>query len=61
MENQIIFTYCNERCHAMIIDKLIYGDETYIGKMEVDNILYEIYNINGIIFNPFGFVAIKVN
>ena len=55
MTNEIIFLYNKHRCHATKVESLL-GGEKYIG--EVDG--WEIYQIaNHILFDQFGFVAIK--
>ena len=55
MENEIIFSYNNQRCHATITTALK-GNERYIGKMEG----YEVYQVvNNGLFDQFGFVAVK--
>lgn len=51
---EIIFSYNNTRCHAMIVEKLL-GDERYIGEMDG----FEIWQIKGGLFDQFGFVAIE--
>lgn len=52
--NEIIFSYNNTRCHAAKVEALK-GDERFIGRMDG----YEIYQLRGIWFDQFGFVAIK--
>ncbi len=53
--NEIIFSYNNQRCHALKVESLL-GTETYIGKMDD----YEIYQIDPhALFDQFGFVAVK--
>ncbi len=55
MREEIIFSYNNTRCHAEIIEKLS-GGEKYIGSLDG----YEIYRkADSILFDQFGFVAIK--
>jgi hypothetical protein len=51
---EIIFSYNNTRCHAMIVKEL-FGDERYIGEMDG----FEIWQIKGGLFDQFGFVAIE--
>ena len=51
---EIIFSYNNTRCHAMIVKELL-GDERYIGEMDG----FEIWQIKGGLFDQFGFVAIE--
>ena len=52
--NEIIFSYNNTRCHAAKVESLI-GGERFIGKMDG----FEIYRLPGILFDQFGFVAVK--
>lgn len=52
--NEIIFSYNNTRCHAEVTEHLS-GDERYIG--EIDG--WGIYQTRSVIFNQFGFVAVK--
>lgn len=64
--NEIIFSYNHQRCHAIIIEDIT-GDDylkaikeadkglSYIGK--VDD--YYIYQIKNILFDQFGFIASK--
>lgn len=51
---EIIFSYFGERCHAKVVDAKPGCARKYIGCMDG----YEIYN-TGILFDPFGFVAIR--
>lgn len=55
--NEIIFLYNNTRCHAQVVETLSIEKtcKTYVG--EIDG--YEIYRTCGILFNQFGFEAIK--
>lgn len=53
-KSEVLFSYCNERCHAKIVDKL-QGNERFIGNING----YEIYSIYEKFFNQLGFVAIK--
>lgn len=55
---EIIFLYNDKRCHAKIVNKLA-GNEKYICKMEVGKNTYEIYQLPLLLFDQFGFVAIK--
>ena len=56
MRKEILFSYHNERCHAIIVEELSIeaSDRNYIG--EVDG--YEIYKTYGVHFDQFGFEAI---
>lgn len=51
---ELIFSYNNARCHATIVESLV-GNERFIGRMNG----YEVYRLPGIMFDQFGFVAIK--
>jgi len=56
MRNEIIFSYNDTRCHATVVDQISVDERNYIGKING----YEIYKTYGIIFDQFGFEAIKV-
>lgn len=51
---ELIFSYNNTRCHALIVKELL-EDERYIGEMDG----FEIWQVRGIFFDQFGFVAVK--
>lgn len=63
---EIIFSYNNHRCHAVIIEDIT-GDDyleaikeadkglSYIGKVDE----YYIYQIRNVLFDQFGFIASK--
>lgn len=55
---EIIFTYDNgERCHAKIVNEVSVEKNwnTFVGEING----YEIYRTCGVMFNQFGFEAIK--
>lgn len=54
---EIIFLYNDNRCHAQIVDQISVEKtwKTFVG--EIDG--YEIYRTCGVLFNQFGFEAIK--
>ena len=53
MKKEVIFSYNNTRCHAKVVDNLL-GGEKYIGSMDG----FDVYQIDSIFFDQFGFVAI---
>ena len=54
----ITFYHCKKRCHAMIVKQLI-GKEKYIGHLDGYNIYEMDEETKGILFDQWGFVAIK--
>lgn len=55
MKKEIVFTYSNrQRCHASIVLEAP-AHARWVGNIGQ----YEVYSTYGIIFNQFGFVAVK--
>ncbi len=52
--DEVIFSHNETRCHAKIVCE-ISGDEKLIGELNG----YYIYQLPGIVFDQFGFLAVK--